>query len=60
MNQLDLREMIDLLKKDENAELLTELAKLIVSTIKDDSSLKDEIVDMVSREIAREARRSGI
>jgi hypothetical protein len=47
MNQLDLPEMIELLKKDENANLRIELAKLIVSTIKNDHFLKEEIVNLV-------------
>jgi hypothetical protein len=60
MNQLDLPEMIELLKREENANLKRELAELIVSTIINDISLRDEIAGMVSREIAREVRRSGI
>jgi len=52
--------MIELLKREENANLRRELAELIVSTIINDISLRDEIAGMVSREIAREVRRSGM
>jgi hypothetical protein len=55
MNQLDMNELKELLKKD--GEFRKELAELVVAEIENDSSLKDKIVEMVDEEIAEKVRR---
>jgi hypothetical protein len=47
MNQLDLKEMITLLRNEENSNLREELAKIIVESIENDISLKGKISEMV-------------
>jgi len=49
MNQLDIDEMIELLKKDENSKLRKQLAMIVVSVIEEDYTLRNKIANAVNR-----------
>jgi hypothetical protein len=49
MNQHDIDEMIELLKKDENSKLRKQLAAIVVSVIEEDYALRNKIVALANR-----------
>jgi len=58
MNQADLPEFIELLKKNQNSNLRKELVEIILSTIEKDIILKDRIVDFASQGMEERKRRT--